>query len=335
MLHMLRGYCVFEVLLFATLLWERGVPGLPVTTCLLTQFACRAGGCIPAFWQCDGDKDCADGSDEIECREDACSGFLCSDGHCIKMAWQCDGEEDCRDGSDEISELCDKGNGTCTSKQFRCNNMWCIPQKLVCDGKEDCKDASDETDCPSASCGPQKFQCLPLGICLPTNSTCDGKKDCPDGSDESFELCQPQEFPLCADSEFQCASGHCIPEAWKCDGHGDCDDEADEADCKLSDTESIEPPSVEDDIATGNRTSHEVEKNVSRIQGNVHWMVVAFVFLGLILACLGWWCGTKSKWSFLLSDFVQISKKQTVPEKIRSSSISYMLTDRSTEAVED
>lgn len=35
--------------------------------CEDNQFRCNDGLCIPASWQCDGDKDCSDDSDELEC----------------------------------------------------------------------------------------------------------------------------------------------------------------------------------------------------------------------------------------------------------------------------
>lgn len=64
--------------------------------------------CIPDRWKCDGDHDCNDKSDEMNCpttRKSLCSNqeFTCKDnsGECIHIAWHCDGDVDCSDGSDE------------------------------------------------------------------------------------------------------------------------------------------------------------------------------------------------------------------------------------------
>lgn len=35
--------------------------------CEDNQFRCTDGLCIPASWQCDGDKDCSDYTDELDC----------------------------------------------------------------------------------------------------------------------------------------------------------------------------------------------------------------------------------------------------------------------------
>lgn len=36
------------------------------------------------------------------------SDFVCNSGQCVPNRWQCDGDPDCEDGSDESAELCRK-----------------------------------------------------------------------------------------------------------------------------------------------------------------------------------------------------------------------------------
>ena len=116
--------------------------GLP-PTCKPTEFACGGVGshCIPLKWRCDGDKECADFSDEVGCPD--CHGdpgkFLCKNGDCVNATLLCDGKDDCADHSDEAS--------CCRSQEneFRCaKSNECIEHSRVCDGVVDCKDSSDE-----------------------------------------------------------------------------------------------------------------------------------------------------------------------------------------------
>jgi hypothetical protein len=76
--------------------------------CTNDQFRCDNNTkCIPITWQCDGDVDCDDHTDEsINCtniNQDCTSTeFEClTSGECIPLSWKCDNERDCTDGSDE------------------------------------------------------------------------------------------------------------------------------------------------------------------------------------------------------------------------------------------
>ncbi|CAL4067312.1 unnamed protein product, partial [Meganyctiphanes norvegica] len=219
------------------------------TTCHPSGFHCDDGSCLRYnSWQCDGDRDCDDGSDEAHCEGNSstqtptgCDGFKCNDGHdCIRESLRCNGISDCIDGSDEL--VCESSSSSkpefelplCSYVQFRCNNGKCITASRKCNDDDDCGDGSDELykHCNATgikdSCKSNEFQCT-SGKCIEKNWRCDTEFDCEDKSDEAN--CNTTVVSQCKSTEFRCGDEKCVEQDAICDGHNDCLDKSDEARC--------------------------------------------------------------------------------------------------------
>lgn len=108
-------------------------------------FACGDGTTVPFTYVCDGEPDCLDGEDELDCP--ASTFFTCDSGEGVPASFACDGEADCQDASDEDAERCQGKLFTCDDGQRT------IALSAVCDLYNDCADGSDEpARCAKTSC---------------------------------------------------------------------------------------------------------------------------------------------------------------------------------------
>ncbi|XP_077255886.1 putative vitellogenin receptor yl [Temnothorax americanus] len=210
--------------------------------CKEDQFMCKNGECISSKGRCNSHFDCADQSDEENCKKPKCrkNEFQCRDGTCILDAKACNGVFDCGDYSDEQFSYCK--SRTCAPDRFMCNEGNCIPKSFVCDGQPDCVNALDEAHCKpfvnissisTNRCQNGYFQCA-NNNCISLSLKCDGIDDCHDGSDERHCSSELNYMVNCTANEYHCLNTNlCLPKKVRCNGVDDCPGHDDEHDCNL------------------------------------------------------------------------------------------------------
>uniref|UniRef100_A0A915ECC2 Basement membrane-specific heparan sulfate proteoglycan core protein n=1 Tax=Ditylenchus dipsaci TaxID=166011 RepID=A0A915ECC2_9BILA len=119
--------------------------------CMADEKACGSNECVKADYVCDGEPDCRDRSDEMNCptkRHCEPNEFRCNNDRCVQKMWLCDGDDDCGDRSDEMNCKQRQSGDMCQPTEFKCKDgRQCVPQSFQCDGTNDCQDGSDEYGC--------------------------------------------------------------------------------------------------------------------------------------------------------------------------------------------
>uniref|UniRef100_A0A914R0Q7 Ig-like domain-containing protein n=1 Tax=Panagrolaimus davidi TaxID=227884 RepID=A0A914R0Q7_9BILA len=138
-------------------------------SCMADERACGTNECVKSDYVCDGEPDCRDRSDEMNCpvkRLCEPNEFKCGNDRCIQKMWLCDGDDDCGDNSDEQNCGERKPGDICQPTEFRCRDgRQCVPQSFQCDGTNDCQDGSDEVGCvqPTVVQPPDSNKQVPQG----------------------------------------------------------------------------------------------------------------------------------------------------------------------------
>ncbi|NWT18474.1 VLDLR protein, partial [Vireo altiloquus] len=159
-------------------------------SCPRTHVLCRDGtGCVAQEYLCDGEKDCADGSDEDGCAQ-LCntpgrshSSYPCTLGSCLNASLVCNGRQDCADGSDEggnCSVPCQRSCAHLCYPSPQGPRCWCGPGYRLAEDGLSCMDIDECMEWDKRACsqtclnapGSYSCGCLPGYLLEPDGHIC-------------------------------------------------------------------------------------------------------------------------------------------------------------------
>ena len=165
--------------------------------------------CIEATRWCDGQKDCFQGEDEIDCffsLEDQLRDFKPEPPPTVLQL------DPTKNTTSSITmtplppSRLHNGTVLCPESHFPCpGDGHCLPVFLRCNNVRDCPDNEDEEDCFTYSC-PGLYRCRDSRVCLHSEHVCDRLYHCPKQDDEVYCYVKCPVNCTCYGLAFTCSS---------------------------------------------------------------------------------------------------------------------------------
>ncbi|XP_070177758.1 relaxin receptor 2-like [Littorina saxatilis] len=166
---------------------DNEVQRLPYTL-LLSVYLLYSVKCIPIDQLCNGQNDCYNGEDELECisvisLDPPLGKYVAIPPPAVVHF---DPTANTTSAVTMTTLIPSSGSYTCPDTHFQCpGGGYCMPVFVRCNGVNDCPGHEDEEGCDTYTC-PGFYRCRNSRICLHADHVCDGLYHCPLQDDERY-----------------------------------------------------------------------------------------------------------------------------------------------------